>query len=105
MARHGRRPTIWNNSKSYRNPTASACLAEVAGRVDRIGGRIVARKRRPRRLINRYAQARLYDVTTGAYVCVDQLKVWRSEGFDVIVREVESGRYVTEAVLPSGFDA
>ncbi len=65
----------------------------------------MARKRRERRLINRYAQARLYDVTTGSYVGVEQLKVWRAEGFEVIVRDVESGRYVTETVLPSGFDA
>lgn len=67
--------------------------------------RILARKRRPRRLINRYAQARLYDVTTGTYVSVEQLKLWRAEGFEVVVREVESGRYVTDTVLPTGFDA
>ena len=35
------------------------------------------RKRRPRRLINRYAQSRLYDV--------------------------ETGRFVSDEVLPSGF--
>lgn len=63
------------------------------------------RKPRPRRLINRYAQARLYDVATATYVGVAQLKEWRSEGYEVIVREVETGRYVTETVLPSGFDA
>lgn len=65
----------------------------------------MARKRHPKRLIHRYAQSRLYDVASATYVSVEQLKVWRAEGFEVVVREVESGRYVTEAVLPSGFDA
>jgi polyhydroxyalkanoate synthesis regulator protein len=65
----------------------------------------VARKQRPRRLINRYGQARLYDVDTASYVTVTQLREWRSEGFDVVVREVETGRFVTEAILPPGFDA
>ncbi|GJD33298.1 polyhydroxyalkanoate synthesis regulator DNA-binding domain-containing protein [Methylobacterium aerolatum] len=65
----------------------------------------VPRKRRPRRLINRYAQARLYDVSTQTYVTIDRLKEWRSEGFEVVVREVETGRFVTDCVLPSGFDA
>nr|WP_187299675.1 hypothetical protein [Methylobacterium sp. B34] len=32
------------------------------------------RKRRPRRLINRYAQSRLYDVKTRTYVSVEQLR-------------------------------
>jgi polyhydroxyalkanoate synthesis regulator protein len=63
------------------------------------------KKRCPRRLINHYAQARLYDVSTARYVTIAQLKEWRSEGFDVVVREVETGRFVTEAVLPPGFDA
>ncbi len=63
------------------------------------------RKRRPRRLINRYGQARLYDVSTATYVTIAHLKEWRSEGFEVVVREVETGRYVTESVLPPGFDA
>jgi polyhydroxyalkanoate synthesis regulator protein len=65
----------------------------------------MARKRRPRRLINRYGQSRLYDVTTRSYVTVVQLRDWRAEGFEVVVREVETGRYVTEDVLPPGFDA
>lgn len=63
------------------------------------------RKRRLKRLINRYAQSRLYDVTTATYVTVEQLKEWRADGFEVIVRDVETGCYVTETVLPSGFDA
>lgn len=63
------------------------------------------RKRRPRRLINRYGQVRLYDVSTATYVTIAHLKEWRSEGFEVVVREVETGRYVTELVLPPGFDA
>jgi len=75
----------------------------------RVAGRTgvwpVPRKRRPRRLINRYRQSRLYDVTTATYVTVDRLKEWRADGFEVIVREVETGRYVTDTVLPSGFDA
>lgn len=74
----------------------------VAGRT---GVRPVPRKRRPRRLINCYGQSRLYDVTTATYVTVDRLKEWRADGFEVIVREVETGRYVTDTVLPSGFDA
>ncbi len=63
------------------------------------------RKQRPRRLINRYGQARLYDIASATYVTVAQLREWRSEGFEVVVREVETGRYVTEAILPPGFDA
>lgn len=63
------------------------------------------RKRRLTRLINRYAQSRLYDVTTATYVTVEQLREWRADGFEVIVRDVETGSYVTETVLPSGFDA
>ena len=65
----------------------------------------VAKKRRPRRLINRYAQARLFDVSSQTYVTIDRLKEWRAEGFEVVVREVETGRFVTECVLPQGFDA
>lgn len=65
----------------------------------------MARTRRPQRLINRYGRIRLYDVTTATYVTIAQLKEWRSEGFEVVVREVETGRYITEAVLPPGFDA
>ncbi len=63
------------------------------------------RKRRPRRLINRYAQSRLYDVETRTYVSVERLREWRGEGYDVVIREVETGRYVSDEVLPSGFDA
>ncbi|MHB2205631.1 polyhydroxyalkanoate synthesis regulator DNA-binding domain-containing protein [Methylobacterium sp. CM6257] len=63
------------------------------------------RKRRPRRLINRYAQRRLYDVETATYVTLDRLKELRCEGYEVVVREVETGRYVTEDVLRPGLDA
>ncbi|MBE7246303.1 MAG: polyhydroxyalkanoate synthesis repressor PhaR [Actinomycetospora chiangmaiensis] len=63
------------------------------------------RKRRPRRLINRYAQSRLYDVETQTYVSVERLRELRGEGFDVVIREVETGRFVSDEVLPSGFDA
>ncbi|MGU3663870.1 polyhydroxyalkanoate synthesis regulator DNA-binding domain-containing protein [Methylobacterium sp. A49B] len=63
------------------------------------------RKRRPRRLINRYAQRRLYDVETRTYVSVEQLRELRVEGFEVVIREVETGRYVSDEILPSGFDA
>jgi polyhydroxyalkanoate synthesis regulator protein len=63
------------------------------------------RKRRPRRLINRYAQSRLYDVETGTYVTLDRLKELRFEGYEVVVREVETGRFVTEDVLRPGLDA
>ena len=63
------------------------------------------RKRRPRRLIKRYAQSRLYDVETRTYVTIERLREWRGEGYDVVIREVETGRYVSEEVLPSGFDA
>ena len=61
------------------------------------------RKRRPRRLINRYAQSRLYDVETRTYVSVEQLRDLRGAGFDVVIREVETGRFVSAEVLPSGF--
>ena len=63
------------------------------------------RKRRPRRLINRYGRTRLYDVETGTYVSVDRLRELRSEGYDVVVREVETGRFVSDEVLRPGFDA
>ncbi|MCJ2050367.1 polyhydroxyalkanoate synthesis regulator DNA-binding domain-containing protein [Methylobacterium sp. J-070] len=63
------------------------------------------RKPRPRRLINRYAQTRLYDVASGTYVSLDRLKELRSEGYEVVVREVETGRFVTEEVLRPGLDA
>jgi polyhydroxyalkanoate synthesis regulator protein len=63
------------------------------------------RKRRPRRLINRYAQSRLYDVETRTYVSLERLRDLRAEGFDVVIRDVETGRYVSDEVLPSGFDA
>lgn len=63
------------------------------------------RKRRPRRLINRYARTRLYDVETGTYVALDRLKELRSEGYEVVVRDVETGCYVTEDVLRPGLDA
>jgi polyhydroxyalkanoate synthesis regulator protein len=63
------------------------------------------KRRRVKRLVNRYAQSRLYDVTTATYVDLDRLREWRAEGFDVVVREVETGRYVTDTVLPPGFDA
>ena len=58
-----------------------------------------------RRLINRYAQSRLYDVETRTYVSVEQLREWRGEGFEVVIREVETGRFVSDEVLPTGFDA
>ncbi|MGT2481479.1 polyhydroxyalkanoate synthesis regulator DNA-binding domain-containing protein [Methylobacterium oryzae CBMB20] len=63
------------------------------------------RKRRPRRLINRYAGSRLYDVETGTYVTLDRLKEMRGAGCEVVVREVETGRFVTEDVLRPGLDA
>ncbi|MEL6062189.1 MULTISPECIES: polyhydroxyalkanoate synthesis regulator DNA-binding domain-containing protein [unclassified Methylobacterium] len=63
------------------------------------------RKKRPRRLINRYAQTRLYDVETRSYVTVDRLKEFRSAGYEVVVREVETGRFVSDEVLRPGFDA
>jgi polyhydroxyalkanoate synthesis regulator protein len=63
------------------------------------------RKRRPRRLINRYAQSRLFDVETGTYVSLARLKELRCEGYEVVIREVETGRFVTEDVLPPGLDA
>ncbi len=63
------------------------------------------RKRRPRRLINRYGQTRLYDVATGTYVSVDRLRELRSEGYEVVVREVETGRFVSDEVLRPGLDA
>ncbi|MEE7503812.1 polyhydroxyalkanoate synthesis regulator DNA-binding domain-containing protein [Methylobacterium mesophilicum] len=63
------------------------------------------RKRRPRRLINRYAESRLYDVETGTYVTLDRLKEMRGAGYEVVVREVETGRFVTEDVLRPGLDA
>ncbi|WP_342110078.1 polyhydroxyalkanoate synthesis regulator DNA-binding domain-containing protein [Methylobacterium sp. SI9] len=63
------------------------------------------RKKRPRRLINRYARTRLYDVETRSYVSVDRLKELRSEGYEVVVREVETGRFVSDEVLRPGFDA
>ncbi|MFC6788975.1 polyhydroxyalkanoate synthesis regulator DNA-binding domain-containing protein [Methylobacterium komagatae] len=63
------------------------------------------RKRRPRRLINRYGQTRLYDVETGTYVSVDRLRELRSEGYEVVVREVETGRFVSDEVLRPGLDA
>ncbi|MBE7198067.1 MAG: polyhydroxyalkanoate synthesis repressor PhaR [Parafilimonas terrae] len=62
------------------------------------------RKRRPRRLINRYGQIRLYDVETASYVTLARLKEWRGEGYEVVVRDVESGRFVTEDVLRPGLD-
>ncbi|MGU3468374.1 polyhydroxyalkanoate synthesis regulator DNA-binding domain-containing protein [Methylobacterium sp. C33D] len=63
------------------------------------------RKRRPRRLINRYAESRLYDVETGTYVTLDRLKEMRGAGYEVVVREVETGRFVTEDVLRPDLDA
>ncbi|MGC5778742.1 polyhydroxyalkanoate synthesis regulator DNA-binding domain-containing protein [Methylobacterium sp. NFXW15] len=63
------------------------------------------RKRRPRRLINRYGRTRLYDVETGTYVSIDRVRELRSEGYDVVVREVETGRFVSDEVLRPGFDA
>ncbi|MFB0491675.1 polyhydroxyalkanoate synthesis regulator protein [Methylobacterium sp. OAE515] len=63
------------------------------------------RKQRPRRVINRYAQSRLYDVETGTYVSLVRLKELRCEGYEVVIREVETGRFVTEDVLPPGLDA
>ncbi|MCJ2012226.1 polyhydroxyalkanoate synthesis regulator DNA-binding domain-containing protein [Methylobacterium sp. J-076] len=63
------------------------------------------RKRRPRRLINRYGQTRLYDVESASYVSLARLKELRSEGYEVVVRDVENGRFVTEDVLPRGLDA
>ncbi len=62
------------------------------------------RKRRPRRLINRYGRTRLYDVETATYVSVARLKHLRSEGYEVVVRDVEDGRFVTEDVLRPGLD-
>ncbi|MGH1571731.1 polyhydroxyalkanoate synthesis regulator DNA-binding domain-containing protein [Methylobacterium sp. P31] len=63
------------------------------------------RKRRPRRLINWYAHRRLYDVETATYVTLDRLNELRCEGYEVVVREVETGRYVTEDVLRPDLDA
>ncbi|MCJ2125719.1 polyhydroxyalkanoate synthesis regulator DNA-binding domain-containing protein [Methylobacterium sp. J-077] len=62
------------------------------------------RKRRPRRLINRYGQTRLYDVETASYVSLARLREWRSEGYEVVIRDVENGRFVTEDVLRAGLD-
>lgn len=62
------------------------------------------RKRRPRRLINRYGRTRLYDVETATYVSVARLKDLRGEGYEVVVRDVEDGRFVTEDVLRPGLD-
>ncbi len=36
---------------------------------------------------------------------LDRLKELRSEGYEVVVREVETGRFVTEEVLRPGLDA
>jgi polyhydroxyalkanoate synthesis regulator protein len=62
------------------------------------------RKRRPRRLINRYGHTRLYDVETASYVSLTRLKELRSEGYEVVVRDVENGRFVTDDVLRPGLD-
>ncbi|GJE58337.1 polyhydroxyalkanoate synthesis regulator DNA-binding domain-containing protein [Methylobacterium trifolii] len=64
----------------------------------------MSKTRRPRRLINRYAGSRLYDVESRTYVPVERRKELRGEGFEVVVREVETGRYVTEEVLRPGLD-
>lgn len=122
MAQDGLRPKIWNASKCRCNSVCPhlfgtgrhgggdrSAIEEkwcvLVWGADRTGVLTVPRKRRPQRLINRYAQSRLCDVTIANYVTVEQLKDWRAEGFEVIVREVETGRYVTGAILPSSFDA
>ncbi|TXN46564.1 polyhydroxyalkanoate synthesis regulator DNA-binding domain-containing protein [Methylobacterium sp. WL7] len=65
----------------------------------------MARKSRPRRLITRYAGVRLYDVAAKIYVTDADLKGLRADGYDVVVRDAETGQYVTETVLRPEFDA
>lgn len=65
----------------------------------------MARKARPRRLITRYAGLRLYDVAAKAYVTVADLNGLRADGYAVVVRDAETGQYITETVLRLDFDA
>lgn len=65
----------------------------------------MARKARPRRLITRYSGVRLYDVAAKAYVTDADLKGLRAHGYSVVVRDAETGQYVTEMVLRPDLDA
>lgn len=51
------------------------------------------------RLLRRYAGIRLYDVESRTYVSVAQLRTWLDQGRPVVVREAETGQFVTEAVI------
>ncbi len=64
----------------------------------------MSKKGRPRRLINRYGRTRLYDVESATYLSVARLRDLRSEGYEVVFRDVEDGRIVTEVVLRPGHD-
>ncbi|NEU12720.1 polyhydroxyalkanoate synthesis repressor PhaR [Methylobacterium sp. BTF04] len=65
----------------------------------------MARKARPQRLITRYAGVRLYDVEAKAYVALADLRGLRADGYAVVVRDAETGQYVTKTVLRPDFEA
>ena len=60
---------------------------------------MATKKTREQRLIRRYAGSRLYDPSSRSYVSVKDLKRWHIEGYDVVVRDAETGQFVTQDVL------
>lgn len=60
---------------------------------------MATKKAREQRLIEGYAGSRLYDPSSGSYVFVEDLKRWHIEGYDVVVRDAETGQFVTQEVL------
>jgi polyhydroxyalkanoate synthesis regulator protein len=60
---------------------------------------MATKKAREQRLIKRYAGSRLYDPSSGSYVSVEDLKRWHIDGYEVVVRDAETGQFVTQDVL------
>jgi polyhydroxyalkanoate synthesis regulator protein len=50
-------------------------------------------------LVKRYGTSRLYDTTRARYVTIDELRRWRAEGAILVVREAETGKDITRAIL------
>jgi polyhydroxyalkanoate synthesis regulator protein len=49
--------------------------------------------------VKRYARARLYDVSAGRYVSVDDLREWQRDGVKFVVVDAATGRDITRVLL------
>ena len=50
-------------------------------------------------IVKRYARSRLYDVTHGRYVTVEELREWVERGVSFAVIDAETGNDITQVLL------